>query len=79
MRSCEQFQICSVFFIHLVYVEPAETTFSMKSPSVNAVNKKITAINERKTAGLDKIPCKLLKIAAEIVALSLPQIFDTIH
>ena len=62
-----------------IYVEPAETTFSMKSPSVNAVNKKITAINERKTAGLDKIPCKLLKIAAEIVALSLPQIFDTIH
>ena len=37
------------------------------------------AIQERKTAGLDKIPCKLLKIAAEIVALSLPQIFDTIH
>ena len=48
------------------------TTFSMKSPSVNAVYKKLKAINERKAAGLDKIhACKLLKIAAEIVAPSL--------
>ena len=61
-----------------IYVEPAGTTFSMKSPSVNAVYKKLIAINERKSAGLDKIPCKLLKIAAEIVAPSLTQIFDKI-
>ena len=50
----------------------------MKSPSVNAVYKKLIAINERKTAGLDKILCKLLKIAAENVAPSLTQIFDKI-
>ena len=61
-----------------IYVEPAETTFSMKSPSVNAVYKKLIAIKERKSAGLHKIPCKLLKIAAEIVAPSLTQIFDKI-
>ena len=61
-----------------IYVKPAETTFSMKSSSVNAVYKKLQAINERKTAGLDKIPCKLLKIAAEIVAPSLTHIFDKI-
>ena len=48
----------------------------MKSPCVNAVYKKSKATNERKTAGLDKIHCKLLKIAAEIIAPSLTQIFD---
>ena len=61
-----------------IHVEPAEITFSIKSPTINAVYKKLKAINERKTAGLDKIPCKLLKIAAEIVAPSLTQIFDKI-
>jgi hypothetical protein len=59
-----------------VYVVPAETTFSMKSLTVYAVYKKLKAINERKAAGLDKIPCKLLRIAAEIVAPPLTQIFD---
>ncbi len=59
-----------------VYVEPAQTIFSMRSPTVNAVFKKLQAINERKAAGLDKIPCKLLKIAAEVIAPSLTQIFD---
>ena len=60
------------------YVEPAETTSSMKSPTINADYKRLKAINERKTSGLDKIPCKLLKIAAEIVAPSFTQIFDKI-
>ena len=59
-----------------VYVVPAETTFSMKSLTVYAVYKKLKAINERKAGGLDKIPCKLLKISAEIVAPSLTQIFN---
>jgi hypothetical protein len=58
------------------YVVPAQTTFSMISPTVNAVFKKLKAINERKATGPDKIPCKLLKIAAEIIAPSLTQIFD---
>ena len=59
-----------------VYVVPAETTFSMKSLTVYAVYKKFKAINERKAAGLDKIPCKLFRISAEIVAPSLTQIFN---
>ncbi len=58
-----------------VYVVPAQTTFSMRSPTLNAVFKKLNAINERKAAGPDKIPCKLLKIAAEVIAPSLTQIF----
>jgi hypothetical protein len=40
-----------------VYVVSAETTFSMKFLTVYAVYKKLKAINERKAAGLDKIPC----------------------
>jgi hypothetical protein len=53
-----------------------ETTFSMKSLTVYAVYKKLKAINERKAAGLDKIPYKLLRIAAEIVVPSLTPIFN---
>ncbi len=59
-----------------VYIEQAQTTFSMRSPTVNAVFKKLKAINERKAAGPDKVPCKLLKIAAEVIAPSLTQIFN---
>jgi hypothetical protein len=59
-----------------VYVVPAETTFSMKFLTVYAVYKKLKAINERKATGLNKIPCKLLRIAAEILAPSLTQIFN---
>ena len=61
-----------------VYVVPAETTFSIKSPNINAVYRKLKTLNIGKAAGLDRIPCKLLKIAAEVVAPSLTQIFDKI-
>ena len=59
-----------------VYVVPAETTFSIKSPNINAVYRKLKTLNIGKAAGLDQIPCKLLKIA--VVAPSLTQIFDKI-
>ena len=61
-----------------VYVVPAETTFSLKSPNINAVYRKLKTLNIGKAAGLDQIPCKLLKIAAEVAAPSLTQIFDKI-
>ena len=57
---------------------PAKTTFSVKLPTLSAVYKKLKDINDREAAGLDKIPCKLLKIAAGIVAPSLTQIFNKI-
>ena len=60
------------------YVVPAKTTFSVKLPTLSAVYKKLKDINQRKAAGLDKFPCKLLKIAAGIVAPSLTQIFNKI-
>ena len=57
------------------YVVPAKTTFSVKLPTLSAVYKKLKDINERKAARVDKIPCKILKIAAGILAPSLTQIF----
>ena len=39
---------------------------------------KLKILNIGKAAGLDQIPCKLLKIAAEVVTPSLTQIFDKI-
>ena len=48
----------------------------MKSPAVNEVVTLLREINERKVAGLDKIPCKPLEIQAEIVAPSLKEIFS---
>ena len=39
-----------------VYVVPAETTFSIKSPNINAVYRKLKALNIGEAAGLDQIP-----------------------
>ena len=50
----------------------------MKSPNINAVYRKFKTFNIGKAAGLDQIPCKLLIIAAEVVAPSPTQIFDKI-
>ena len=60
------------------YAVPAKTTFSVTLPTLSALYKKLKDINERKAAKLDKIPCKLLKIAAGIVARSLTQILSKI-
>ena len=54
-----------------VYIVPAKAKFSMALPIVNAFYKKTEDIKKRKAGSLNKIPCKLLQIAAEIVAPSL--------
>ena len=46
------------------YLEAIKTTFSLKDPSVNVVRKLLTKLNQRKAAGLNNIPTKLLKMAA---------------
>ena len=43
---------------------------------MDVVRKLLNEISERKAASLDKIPCKRLKLAADIVAPSLAQIFS---
>ena len=47
----------------------------MKPPTVDTVHKLLRKIDEKKSAGLDNIPNKLLKIAADVVAPPLTAIF----
>jgi hypothetical protein len=57
------------------YLKPTNSMFSLKTPSVDTVYKLLTKIDEKKSVGLDKIPSKLLKIAADVVVPSLTSIF----
>ena len=50
---------------------PSTQTFSLKITTVGEVRNLLRKLNRRKAAGLDKIPCKLLKVAADIIAPSL--------
>ena len=59
------------------HIKPTDKTFS---PGVDTVYKLLTKMNDKKATGLDRIPCKLLKMAANIVAPSLTGIFEkSIH
>ena len=57
------------------YLEATKTTFSLKDPPVSVVRKLLAKINERKAAGLDNIPSRLLKMAGNIIAPSLTLVF----
>ena len=57
------------------YLEATKTTFSLKDPPVSVVRKLLAKLNERKAADLDNIPSRLLKMAGNIIAASLTQIF----
>ena len=57
------------------YLEATKTTFSLKDPPVSVVRKLLAKLIERKAAGLDKISSRLLKMAGNIIAPSLTQIF----
>ena len=50
------------------YLKPTNTTFSFKTIDVNQVKTLLGKINVNKSSGLDNIPNKLLKMAAEIVS-----------
>ena len=56
-------------------LEPTHSIFSLKPPTVETVYKLLTKIDEKKSVGLDNIPNKILKIAADVVAHSLMAIF----
>ena len=57
------------------YLDPTDKTFSLQFPSVNKVTTLLKTIDISKSVGLDNIPYKLLKIAAEVVAPLLTDIF----
>ena len=59
-----------------VYLNPTDTRFSLKLPTVDKVYNLLRTIDEKKSVGLDKIPNKLLKMAANVVAPSLTAIFS---
>ncbi len=59
------------------YLEPTDSSFTLQIPSVNTVFNLLSKIDEKKATGLDRIPSKLLKMAAiSIVAPSLTSIFS---
>ena len=58
------------------YLEPTDHSFSLQIPSVDIVSNVLSKIDEKKATGLDMIPSKLLKMAANIVAPSLTSIFS---
>jgi hypothetical protein len=45
--------------------------FSFQTPTVDTVHRFLSTIDEKKSVGLDKIPNKLLKLAADVIAPSL--------
>ena len=56
-------------------VKPADRVFSFERINVQEVVNLVKGIDGGKATGLDNIPCKLLKIAADVVAPSLTCIF----
>ena len=58
------------------YLKPTDHSFSLQIPTVNIVSNVLSKIDEKKATGLDMIPSKLLKMAANIVAPSLTSIFS---
>ena len=57
------------------YLKPSDKTFSLQTPTVDTVHRFLSTIDEKKSVGLDKIPNKLLKLAADVIAPSLTGIF----
>ena len=57
------------------YLTPTNKTFSIQTPTIATVCRLLKSVDKEKSVGLDNIPNKLLKIAADLVAPSLTVIF----
>ena len=57
------------------YLKPTDKAFSLQIPTVDTVYRQPITLDEKKSAGLDNIPNKILKIAADVIAPSLTEIF----
>ena len=53
-----------------------EESFSLQTQSIDIVLKRLQKIDDKKATGLDKIPSKLLKTAASIIAPQVTNIFS---
>jgi hypothetical protein len=58
------------------YINSTNSVFSFKTIEVNYVKDMLGRINTKKTSGPDNIPCKLLKLARDVVSPSLTHIFN---
>ena len=58
------------------YLTPTDKIFSLQTPTTTTVCRLLKAIGKNKSVGLDNIPNKLLKMAADVVAPSLTEIFS---
>ena len=58
------------------YLKTTDKLFSLQTPSIGVVLNHSKKIDDKKATGLDKIPSKLLKMAAGIIAPSLTAIFS---
>ena len=59
------------------YLQPTDTIFSLKPPSASTVCRLLNQPDTTKATGLDRIPCKLLKLSSSIVGPSLAYIFKS--
>ena len=59
------------------YLQPTDTIFSLKPPSASTVCRFLNQLDTKKATGLDRIPCKLLKLSSSIVGSSLAYIFKS--
>ena len=57
------------------YLIHTNKTFRLEIPTIDTVHRLLKTIDEKKSSGLDKIPNKLLKIAADVIAPSLTEIY----
>ena len=59
-----------------IYLQQTPKTFTFQAVTVDNVRDLLLKTNSKKATGLDKIPCKVLKLAANIIAPSLMHIFN---
>ena len=53
------------------YLQPTDTIFSLKPPCPSTVCRLLNQLDAKKATGLDRIPCKLLKLSSSIFGPSL--------
>ena len=59
-----------------IYLQQTDKTLTFQAVTVDNVRDLLLKTDSKKATGLDKIPCKILKLAANIIAPSLTHIFN---
>ena len=59
-----------------IYLQQIDKTFTFQAVTVDNVRDLLLKTDSKKATGLDKVPCKILKLSANIIAPSLTHIFN---